>query len=75
MSDCMRVSKLWDKVFLKVAMSAEQATFFEKRTTMLDHGQLWFTLLDDVPVPAGHESPWDATDYRSILHYTTRVHM
>jgi hypothetical protein len=55
----MRVTKLWDKVFLKVATLAEQATFFVKRTTMLDHGRLWFTLLADVLVPAGHESPWD----------------
>lgn len=71
----MRVTKLWDKVFWKVATSSEQATFFVKRTTMLDHGRLWFTLLDDVPVPAGHESPWYAMDYRSTTHYTIRIHI
>jgi hypothetical protein len=75
MSDYMRVSKLWDKVFWKVATSEEQATFLEKWTTMLDHKRLCFTLLDDVLVPAVHESPWDARDYRSILRYTKRVHM
>jgi hypothetical protein len=75
MSDCMRVLKLWDKVFLKVATSAEQATFLDKRTDMSGHGPLLFTLLDDILVPAGHKSPWDAMDHRSITHHTNRVYM